>query len=369
MVVRKCQERFAYTFRCEQCSVLTDALAHLKTLVNTSLTIPAHLRTRLIHRVSFNTDVIREWKKHQMRSVHQETARPYVLQQLDDQSVFIYIDWAMKFLPLKYREAQRDWFGKRGLSWHVTYVIRLTRFQSSSVALKDRIYEHRTFVHVFNTCTQNGRTIVSILTDVFHRLKLEDQGINRAYVRCDNAGCYHGAQTLLSVKKLQEDTNILICRFDFCEPQAGKGPCDRMAATIKGSVRHYVNEHNDCTTSGEFVLAAKRVPFLSVFACEMLPSTAVQQKVEWNGITRYNNVLFEFDAMELASSRRTTISQQPSIQVTTWRAFDIGPGKKFQWSKLKSVSSIDPCKVAFEHSDDKWKSDGTTKYRKGDFCS
>lgn len=142
-----------------------------------------------------------------------------------------------------------------------------------------------------------------------------------------------------------------------------------MAATIKGIVRRYVNEHNDCTTSGEFVLAAKRVPYLSVFACEMLPSTAVQQKVEWNGITRYNNVLFQFGAVELASSRRTTSSQQPSIQLTTWRAFDIGQGKKFQWSKLKSVSSIDPCKVAFEHSDDQWKSDGATKCCKGDFCS
>ena len=99
-------------------------------------------------------------------------------------------------------------------------------------------------------------------------------------------------------------------------------------------------------------MAAKRVPYLSVFACEMLPSTAVQQKVEWNGITRYNNVLFQFDAVELASSRCTTSSQLPGIQVTTWRAFGIGPGKMFQWSKLKPVSSIDPCEVACEHSDD-----------------
>jgi hypothetical protein len=334
---------------------VSSALAQLKTLVSKSLTIPAHLRTRLVHRVAFNSDLIREWKKHQMRSVHQETARTYVLQQLDDQSLFIYIDWAMKFLPLKYREAQRDWFGKRGLSWHVTYVIRLERSQSSPVALKDRVYEHRTFVHVFNTCTQNGRAIVSILRDVFHRLKEEDQSINRAYVRCDNAGCYHGAQTLLSVKKLQEDTNILISRFDFCEPQAGKGPCDRMAATIKGNVRRYVNEHNDCTTSGEFVLAAKRVPYLSVFACEMLSCAAAQSKVEWNGITRYNNVLFQFDSTESTppSSRRTTNSPLPGLQVITWRAFDIGPGKKFQWSKLKSVSS-----------------DGCARYRKGEFsCS
>jgi len=321
-----------------------------------------------VHRVKFNSDLIYDWKKHQIRSVHQETARTYVLEQLDNQSVFVYIDWAMKFLPLKYREAQRDWFGKRGLSWHVSHVIRLGRLSSSSVTPKDRVYEHRTFAHVFNACTQNGRAIVSIVTDLLRRLKQEDPGIHSAYVRCDNAGCYHGAQTLLSVKKLQEETNITVRRFDFCEPQAGKGPCDRMAATIKRAVRLYVNEHNDCTTSGEFVLAAKMVPYLSIFACELSSDTSIQPKVEWSGITRYNNVLFESEAAQRSSSSRTTIIDQSDMIVTTWRAFDIGLGKKFRWSKLKSVVSIDPCKVVLSHSDEKWKSDGPTKYRSGNFC-
>ena len=145
-----------------------------------------------------------------------------------------------------------------------------------------------------------------------------------------------------------------------------------MAATIKGNVRRYVKEHNDCTASGEFVLPAKRVPYLSVFACEMLSCAAAQSKVEWNGITRYDNVLFQFDSNESAppSSRRTTNSQLPGLQVITWRAFDIGPGEKFQWSKLKSVSSVDPCKIVCAHSDHQWKSDGCARYRKGEFsCS
>ncbi len=72
-------------------------------------------------------------------------------------------------------------------------------------------------------------------------------------------------------------------------------------------------------------MAAKSVPHLSIFACEMSLNTAMPPKVEWNGITRYNNILFEPEAAQLQSSRRTTISEQPDIVVTTWRAFDIGP--------------------------------------------
>ena len=29
----------------------------------------------------------------------------------------------MKFLPASFRETQRDWFGKKGKSWHVSVVI------------------------------------------------------------------------------------------------------------------------------------------------------------------------------------------------------------------------------------------------------
>ena len=175
----------------------------------------------------------------------------------------------------------------------------------------------RTFAHVFNACAQSGRAMVSMLPDLFCRLKQEDQSISKAYVRCDNAGCYRGAQTLLSVKKLQEETNIRLCRFDFCEAQAEKCPCDRMVATVKATRRRHVNEHNDCTSSGEFLVAAKSVPYLSVFACEMSPNTVIQPKVEWEGITRYNNVLFEPEAAQIKSSRSTTINEQPDIVVTT----------------------------------------------------
>ena len=221
---------------------------------------------------------------------------------------------------------------------------------------------------MFNTCAQNSRAIVSTLTDLFRRLKQEDQSISKAYMRCDNAGCYHGAQTLLSVKKLQEETNIRACRFDFCEAQTRKSPCGRMAATVKATIRPHINEHNNCTTSGEFVVAAKSVPYLSVFACEMSPNTVIQPKVEWEGITRYNNMLFEPEAVQIKLSGSTTINEQHNMVVTTWRAFDIGPGKNFLWSKLKTISSIDPCKVVFSHTNDGWKSDSIIKYRSGNLC-
>ena len=67
---------------------------------------------------------IESWKEHQIRSLQRDKARITVLERLDETSVLITRDWAMKWLPQKYRETQADWFGKRGFSWHISVVVR-----------------------------------------------------------------------------------------------------------------------------------------------------------------------------------------------------------------------------------------------------
>jgi len=47
-------------------------------------------------------------------------------------------------------------------------------------------------------------------------------------------------------------TGIHVKRVDFSDPQGGKGPCDRKAATIKTHVRKYINENHDVQTAHDF---------------------------------------------------------------------------------------------------------------------
>ena len=47
-------------------------------------------------------------------------------------------------------------------------------------------------------------------------------------------------------------TGIHVKRVDFSDPQGGKGPCDRKAATIKAHVRCYINEGHDVLTARDF---------------------------------------------------------------------------------------------------------------------
>ena len=105
------------------------------------------------------------WKSHLLRSVNQETqdaARVDVVDSLDESSVLLVQDWAMKFLPRKYRESQKDWSGKRGVPCHITVATRK----------KGSAYEMFTFIHIFPSCSQDSLAVIAVMADVIKQHKI-----------------------------------------------------------------------------------------------------------------------------------------------------------------------------------------------------
>ena len=68
----------------------------------------------------------------------------------------------MKFLPRKFRESQSDWFGKRGIPWHISVAMRNNTNNET---------EMLNFVHAFESCTQDSLAVLAIIDDVFTQLK------------------------------------------------------------------------------------------------------------------------------------------------------------------------------------------------------
>ena len=57
-------------------------------------------------------------------TINQDEARLDAINTLDAYSVLLFIDWAMKYLPRKYRESQADLFGKREIYWYIATALR-----------------------------------------------------------------------------------------------------------------------------------------------------------------------------------------------------------------------------------------------------
>jgi len=169
---------------------------------------------------------------HQLRSVNQDQAKFDVLDILNRDSALLVMDWAMKYLPRKFRESQCDWFAKRGIPWHITVV--LTRPDQSGPL------EKQTIVYVFQSCPQDSVAVTAILQDVLVTLKEQRPELEKVYCTQDNAGCYHCGSTIVGSASASKVLGVNVERFDFSDPQGGKGEADRQAATIKGQIGIYI---------------------------------------------------------------------------------------------------------------------------------
>ena len=63
-----------------------------------------------------SSDRILQWKAHVLRAINQERAKSKILDNLEKHQCLIVMDWAMKYMPKRFRETQSEWFGKKGIS-------------------------------------------------------------------------------------------------------------------------------------------------------------------------------------------------------------------------------------------------------------
>ena len=97
------------------------------------------------------------WKAHSIRSMNQEAAKQDQLKMIayNPESALLIMDWAMKFIQLRYREKQSDWYGKRGLSRHISRVI-------CSDPEKAGRLELQSYAHLFVACQEDRFAVCSV---------------------------------------------------------------------------------------------------------------------------------------------------------------------------------------------------------------
>ena len=228
--------------------------------------------------------------------------------------MFLVQDWAMKYMPRKFREPQSDWFAKGGLPWHITVAIRKSE--------ESEHFESQTFVHVFQNCSQDSAAVLSLMQDCLASLKREMPELERAYYKQDNEGCYHSGYTIVSAKLAGDIAGVVVERNDVSDPQGGKGVCDRQAATIKGDVGRYVNEGHDVTTAVQLKTAIESGPESRAKASYVSLNTSITPPVKWEGVSLLNNFKYEESG------------------IRAWRAFNVGPVKLIPWSQFEGVLQI-----------------------------
>ncbi|KAL9966690.1 hypothetical protein ACROYT_G024802 [Oculina patagonica] len=260
---------------CDNCDDLTKTMDEMEAAIEKLASSDVKEELCFVMRKA-RKDIV-NWKAHLLRSVNQEEARLSQLDALDSTSIVSVQDWAMKFLPRKFRESQTDW-----------------------------------------SCNQDGCTVLSVMSDVLRQVKEAQPQVKKTYYWQDNLGCYHCGTTIVGAKLISQQHEVSIERLDFCDSQAGKGACDRKAAGIKSHMKIYLNSGNNIESAEEMkdaILSAGGLPSVNVTVSGP-PEPETFSAIMLEGVSAISNIEYTDEGL------------------IVWRAYKIGPGKLIQWDNL-----------------------------------
>ncbi len=297
---------------CESCEQIVDTFEEIRRLIESTEKITNEEKADCLYDLETSVVDVFKWKAHVLRSKHQDKARFSAVNLSDEKTGLIIYDWAMKIEPKKFREPQKDWFGKRGMS-----LFGCALLLKNSVSGKVEKYSYHVFLQ---SCNQDGRSSMAVLDYVLKQIKKDFPQLEAAFEKCDNAGALHSYESLLYKMQSGETTGIQVLRSDYNDPGAGKDQCDRDFAAIKEKLKVMLNGGYDLENVQQIMTALKSAPVqikgMKYAVVELNDETSekpfkekLKQKFPF-AITKFHS--FKFD---------------PSISsLTAWRYFEIGKG-------------------------------------------
>ena len=93
---------------CNQCESLSDALSKITPLVTKHKQGSPNEEQELKYDINRSTKFINLWKAHILATINQEHAKKELLVEMDENTAFVVIDFAMKFLSRRYHESMAN---------------------------------------------------------------------------------------------------------------------------------------------------------------------------------------------------------------------------------------------------------------------
>lgn len=259
---------------------------------------------------------INNYIKHLIRDSQQRKAKIEAFDNLDNKTAFWLKDFCQKILPVRYREGQREYFGKKGMSLHVDVF-----FVREHDQLKKRVY----FTAIYR-CEQNVNDVVALSTSVLDQFRKDEPSVENLYTKSDNAGCYQGNYSAEAVYDICKKKGLNLLRYDYNEPCCGKDQCDRDSASAKAVIRSFVDSGNDLITAEDIYKAMHygygvKNAEVSVVEIDKMSTSIDGPKIK--NISNFHSIEFNETSM------------------TMWRYFNIGKGIKQPYNKLEVKLTIE----------------------------
>ena len=195
---------------------------------------------------------------HRVRLINEDHWEQWVIDKLkkNPKSFAVQSDWAMKYLSVRHREMQSDFFGKRGILWF------------GSVVMWYDVQEQKIKQYFTNQIsTDNTEDAYSSMEQIaatvkFHRDHYSELGHNSFHLRTDGAFYFTSPDFTCRLPYIQDVLGIKC--LSHCKGEAGGGKCcvDAKFGSSKGAVDDLVIEgggDRDVNTACDLVRSLQEI--------------------------------------------------------------------------------------------------------------
>ena len=114
----------SHNVQCEDCEKLKSVLEKVKGAISEyTMQLGKFQAEDYLHEAKNDAAKVFEWRGHILRARNQDQFKRQIFDTLKRDETFVMVDWTMKFIAMKFREKQVEWFAKRRINWHVSSVV------------------------------------------------------------------------------------------------------------------------------------------------------------------------------------------------------------------------------------------------------
>ena len=187
-----------HTSMCSDCTNIVRTLDEIKETIE-KISNP-DLRAELIYDFENASQHIIEWSRHNIRAAQQDFGKMKIISEMGTDEAFATFDWGQKILPQEYRESQKKYFGKKGMSVFIgSFVWKVGStlpgiYTTATTTTSSCIFSTESYILALTNAPQTEIDTLSAGEIILKQFQADHPHIRKLHKRTDNAGNFssHG---------------------------------------------------------------------------------------------------------------------------------------------------------------------------------